>query len=90
MGQVMKKVIVKQTGPNEIPTEVMANAIVAISEGIKKLRSGRLNDKALYLLIQHAAPTGQNYGKISQREIKSVLEGIDALSATYLKKRPTA
>jgi hypothetical protein len=75
----------------EVPTEVLADAIVAISQGIQKLRSGRLNDPALYLLIQHAAPTvGFRKRRVGISEIKAVLRGIEALSATYLRKQVKA
>lgn len=52
----MTKITVKQDENKPVLVEVMAEAIVAISEGIKKLRSGPLNDRALILLIQNAAP----------------------------------
>ncbi len=82
----MKKTVVKQTPEKEIPTEVLAESIVAISEGIKKLRAGRLTDRALLLLIQDAAPSIRNK-PISQREIKAVLEGIENLERAFIKKK---
>lgn len=85
----MAKVAVKQIPEKEIPTEVLADSIVAISQGVRKLRSGRLTDRALLLLIQDAAPSIQ-HKPISQREIKAVLEGIDSLERTFLKKKPAA
>jgi hypothetical protein len=78
-----KKVVVAQNADAEVPTEVLADSIVAIAAGIKKLRAGRLNDRALYLLIQHAAP-----GAIAIREIKSVIEGMESLERVYLRKKP--
>lgn len=87
----MKKVTVKLPvdKEDEVPTEVIASAIVSISEGIKKMRSGRLTDKALILLIQHAAPGKKSrFGSkpVSSTEVKVVLEGLESLSATFLKK----
>lgn len=82
----MKKPIVKQTPEKEVPVEVLAESIVAISQGIRKLRSGRLTDRALLLLIQDAAPS-ISHKPISQREIKAVLEGIDSLERMYIKKK---
>lgn len=72
----------------EIPTEVLASSIVAIAEGVRKLRAGRLNDKALLLLIQHAAPNvgPRNYSPLSIKEIRAVLDGIESLETTYLRK----
>lgn len=84
----MPKVTVKQNPEKEVPTEVLADSIVSIAAGLKKLRSGRLTDKALYLLIQHAAPNaGRGGGAISQAQIKAVFEGIEALERTFLKKK---
>lgn len=77
----MGKLAVKQPEGEEIATEVIADAIVAISDGMKRLRSGRLNDRALVLLIQHA--TGQS---VSIRDIKAVLDGIEQLKASYIRK----
>lgn len=88
----MRKITVKQPNEkqDEVPVEVIASAIVSISEGIKKLRAGRLTDKALVLLIQHAAP-GKKRGfgskPVSAGEVRAVLEGLDNLEATFLKKK---
>lgn len=83
----MGKVTITQPAPpsEEIATEVIASAIVAISDGIKKLRSGRLNDRALFILIQNASPD-----QISQRDIKAVLSGIENLRSAYIRKLPPA
>ena len=79
------KVVQKEPPADEIPTEILASAIVAISETMKRLRSGRLNDKGLYLLIQNAAPTIDG-SKVTVKEIKAVMEGLASLEATYIKK----
>lgn len=76
--------------PTEVPTEVLAESIVAISDGVKRLRSGKLKESALLLLIQHAAPspkrgryrTGQ---PIPIRTIKAVLEGMESLKTQFVK-----
>lgn len=88
----MAKVAVKQNPEKEVPTEVLAESIVAISEGIRKLRGGRLTDRALLLLIQDAAPSvGHRPPKpVSQREIKAVLEGIEGLERLFIKKKVAA
>lgn len=87
-----KDIVVKNDSENTVPTEVIAESIVTIAEGMKKLRSGRLNDRALLLLIQHAAPNlpTNGYGntaKVGMREIKAVIEGLESLEATFLKKK---
>lgn len=75
---------------SEVPTEVLADAIIAISDGIKKLRSGRLKERALLLLIQDAAPSpmrgAYRTGKpIPIKTIKAVLEGLDSLRTQFVK-----
>jgi hypothetical protein len=84
----MRKLKVIQNPENEVPLEVLATSIKDIAEGIRKLRSGPLNEKGLLLLIQHSAPTksrmGQRYGI---GEIKDILDGIESLPETYLKKK---
>lgn len=82
------KVIVKQDAEKPVPVEVLAESIKAISEGVRKLRAGPLNDKALLLLIHHASPGGYRTPRPSMHDIRAVLDGMDALEATYLKKRP--
>ena len=83
------KVLVKQDEKEPIMAEVLAAEIIAISAGIKNLRNGRLNDRALFLLIQHAAPqTGAKFNKkpLSMSAIKAVFDGIESLEHEYLKK----
>lgn len=78
---------VRQDPDNEIPTEIIAAHIVAIADGIKRLRSGKLNDKALFLLIQQASPTqGGSGARIPISVIRDVFDGIDSLKATYLRQ----
>ncbi len=87
----MAKIVVKQPPENEVPTEILADAIVALAAGVKKLRAGRLTDRTLCMLIADAAPT---YGKyptksVTKRDVQAVLDGIEALERTHLKKKPT-
>lgn len=60
--------------------EVLASEIKALSEGVEKLRSGRLNDKALLLLIEQAT-----HPKVSKKKIRAVLDALEGLAAEYLK-----
>jgi hypothetical protein len=62
-----------------MPTEVIADSIVAIANGMRKLRAGRLTDKALVILLHHASGVGQ-------REIQTVLNAMAELEHTYLRK----
>lgn len=72
-----------------VPVELLATSIVAISQGIKKLRKERLNDRALYLLIQEAAPrkgSRSNSPQLTLKEIAAVIEGMDRLEETFIRK----
>jgi hypothetical protein len=80
------EVRVKQFANAPVAVEVIAESIVQIAEGIKALRSGKLNDKALFLLIQNACPTKDYTKKPSAKEIKAIFDGIESLEAQYLKK----
>ena len=82
------KVGIKQDEDEIVPVEVLAKEIQAISEGIKVLRKGRLNDRALILLIQNASPA--NFGKYgtskpSATDVRGVIQGIESLASAYLK-----
>lgn len=81
----MARVAVKQPEPpaKQVPTEVIAEALVAISDGVAKLRRGSLNDKALTLLIQHACPSAD---RPSAKTINTVLNAVEELKREYLRK----
>jgi len=59
--------------------EAIAQAIQDTADGIRKIRAGKLNDKALILLIQYASG-------VPQKDVKKVLDGIEAMPGLYLKK----
>lgn len=72
------KVKIVQPADEVIPTEVIATQIKDISDGIKQMRNGRLNDKAIIYLIMKSS--GQNYGTV-----KAVLDGMQNLEREFLK-----
>jgi 2-phosphoglycerate kinase len=72
-----KNVVVKQT-ENEIPVEIRAESIKEISEAVRKLRAGRLTDRAIILLIHDHCGVGKP-------AIKAVLDGMQTLSKRYIK-----
>ena len=85
---VEKVNVTQKENSDPIPVEVIADSIKAISDGSKKLRNSSLNDKALFLLIQHACPsTAGKYKTQKPRmgDIRSVITGIELLEETYLK-----
>jgi hypothetical protein len=65
--------------PEELATDKIAQAVIDIADAVKKLRGGRLNDKAILLLISHAS--GQ-----SQSAVRAVLDGMEGMKTYYLKK----
>lgn len=64
----------------EVSTEILATNIIAISTGIKKMRAGRLNDRALILLIHDASGVGKP-------AIRDVLNTLESLETIYCKKK---
>jgi hypothetical protein len=82
-------VTVKPADPdNPPPVELIAEAIVAISQGVRELRKSRLTGKALLLLIQHAIPTsGRPPTRPTQRDIQAVLDALEDLERIYLKPK---
>lgn len=68
-----------------MPTEVLAQSIVAISDGLKALRSGKLNNRALVLLITHACPRMRGAGPVSKTHVEAVLAGIENLKREYIR-----
>lgn len=83
------KIVQSETKP--VTIEIIATSIKAIADGVRKLRQGPLNDRAIYLLIQNASPkVGGRYGnqQVGMTEIRSVLEGMESLDRQYLKAKP--
>ena len=73
-----------------VAVEVLAEAIVQISQGVKKMLAGPLNEAAIVLLITNATPQiGGRYNRkaISASTVKAVLTGIESLEREYLKPR---
>ena len=85
--EVMRKIVVKQDAEKPVPIEVTAESIKAISDGIKKLRAGKLNERALLLLIVQACPVPKGWPRrpVTTKQVKAVLEGMEQLEREYLK-----
>lgn len=63
----------------EMPDEdALAQAVKDVSDGVKKMMSGRLNRKALLVLISHAS-------SVSQNTVGHVLDAMADLERKYLK-----
>lgn len=77
----MKKATIKQNPDKEISTEILAQSIVDISDGMEKLLNGRLNRTALVILIQNAIT-----GNISRAQISDVLDAVADLKKKYVRR----
>lgn len=79
----MAKLKVVQTEENPIPVEVLAEAVVKMAEGIKRLNATPLNQRALIVLI--SAQSG-----VARDTVARVLNGMDQLEAAYTKKKKSS
>lgn len=75
----MAKITVVQEEENQVPVEVMAKAIVDISNALIRINLSGLKRKALVILLSHS--TGQ-----TQKAVAAVLDGLDNLKRDYLNK----
>lgn len=82
---------VKKNEENPETTEILAEAIIKISNAIEKLsQSSGLNEDALILLIQdHCEYIKHGYTrrKPTRIEVKNVLESMKTLRGYYLRKK---
>jgi hypothetical protein len=69
---------VKKTDGKPESTEILASAIVSIGKAADKLLASGLNTKAVIVLLQHET-------KVSQRDIKTILDGLKRLESWYCK-----
>lgn len=70
--------VVQKADAEPLPTEIIAQSIKDISDGVKKIRAGRLNDKALVFLIHKSCG-------VSQDSIRLVLNAMNHLEREFLK-----
>ncbi len=78
----MRTNVVQAPGKAVVATEVIAQSIKEIADGMRKLRAGQMNERALLLLIQHSTPS-----RIGVSAILEVLNALDSLDRSYLKKK---
>lgn len=74
-------VTVKQNPNNEVPVEVLADAIVEVSRAARQLLASRLTKRAIVLLLHESSGVGK-------RDIQYVLDHAANLAAVYLKPLP--
>ena len=71
-------VTVKNDSETPAAIEVIAQSVIDVSEAMKKIRSGKLTDRALILLIQDTCG-------VNQSDIKRVLDACEVLGHRYTK-----
>jgi len=84
----MKKVIIKNNPENEIPLEIIAEAIVEISKSMEVLKNSRLTQSAILLLIHdNCRSVGGKFDKKKPtiKQILAVIESISTLKNQYIK-----
>ena len=72
-----KKIVVEQP-EKEVPKKILAEAIVQISQDMRKLYEGGLNRKAVVVLLKHS--TG-----LTMSQIENVLDSMIDLRAMYCR-----
>lgn len=78
----MKNIKIKKNEDNPESVELLAQSIIQVSEGFKKVIDSPLSQRALIVLLQDAIGA-QN---ISRSQIKLVIEALPRLKAWYIKK----
>jgi hypothetical protein len=72
-------VTVKQNPENEVPAEVLAEAIVQVADAAKRLLSSRLTKRAILVLLHDSSGVGM-------RDIEYVLDHAAQLAFVYIKQ----
>jgi hypothetical protein len=74
------KVVVKQPAEEEVPIEILASSIVSIAKAMKKISESRLKLETVVTLLH-------DHTKVSKREIRFILNSLDALEEIFLKRQ---
>ena len=72
------KAAVPRPQPTPVDRQTLAEAIVRVSDGMRKLTGSGLNRKAIIVLLQHST-------KVSNKQITAVLDGLDELAKEYTR-----
>lgn len=84
-----QKVTVKTNEENPEPVEIIADAIIKISEAFESMKNSRLTQRALLLLIQdNCGMVGgrHNKKKPTAKQIQEVLDSVTSLKKAYIKQ----
>ena len=79
--QKLKPVAIVQAPEKPLAHEIIAQGIIDISKSFRAIQDGRLNNRAIALLV-HAASSG-----VSMTDVKAVLAGLDRLEAEFIKPK---
>lgn len=74
-----KEIVVKQDLEKPIPTEIIAKSITDIANGMKAINEGRLNSRALRILIHDET-------NVKLYEIDRILRCLSELKSLYLRR----
>lgn len=85
MARKKAKVVDDPEAPVE--TEVLSDAIVKISRGMRSLLASGINKRAIVVLLHDAAPSRGNRGKPSKRAIEDVIDCLGDLENRYITPR---
>lgn len=77
--------LIQEEGQEEVPMEVIASAIVKLSDSAHKLLNSGLNKRALIVLLHDSMGGGS---KVGRPAIAAVLEQLPKLKEIYVQKRP--
>lgn len=84
-----KTINVKTDEENPESVEIIADSIIKIADSFERIQKGRLQRRALVLLIQdNCEQIGSGYRKkpISIRDVEKVLDSIETLKKAYIKE----
>lgn len=84
-----KTITVKTDEENPLPVEIIAEAIIKISDAFEKINKGNLSRRALLLLIHDNCGTagyGHKKAKPTMKQIEEVLESVASLKKAYIKE----
>jgi len=75
--------VAQKLNAEEVPVEIIAQAIVDIGKGMKRLTASRLSERALVVLLKDACGSD-----VSIHSIEKVLRKLGDLERIYIKKQP--
>ena len=78
-----QNIVIKTNEENPEPTEIIAKAIIQVSEGIEIMNKSRLTRRAIALLIKDSLPSS---AKLGLNDINLILNSAAELKDVYIKK----